>query len=147
MAFECFDWERSVMLAGVVGAMQATLDQTVRYARDREQFGRPIGQFQAVAHKLADMKINLEVCRTAVYRAAWLKQAGEPHAVEASVAKALVGKLSVDNALEAVQVHGGYGYLTDFPVERALRDAKLASIGGGTTEVQKTIISRALLGD
>ncbi len=147
VAFECFDWERSVMLAGVVGAMQATLDQTVRYARERQQFGRPIAQFQAVAHKLADMKINLEVCRTAVYRAAWLKQTGEPHAVEASVAKALVGRLSVDNALEAVQVHGGYGYLTDFPVERALRDAKLASIGGGTTEVQKTIISRALLGD
>jgi alkylation response protein AidB-like acyl-CoA dehydrogenase len=147
IAFECFDWERSVMLGGIVGGMQATLDATVRYAKQRQQFGRPIAGFQVIAHKLADMKINLEVCRTAVYRAAWLKQAGEPHATEASIAKALVGKLSVDNALEAIQVHGGYGYLTDFPAERALRDAKLASLGGGTTEIQKLVISRQLLGE
>ncbi|MGH3320429.1 MAG: acyl-CoA dehydrogenase family protein [Streptosporangiaceae bacterium] len=147
VAFECFDWERSVMLSGIVGGMRATLDDTIRYARERAQFGRPIARFQAIQHKIADMKINIETCRTAVYRAAWLKQAGEPHAVEASIAKALVGKLAVDNALEAIQIHGGYGYLRDFPAERALRDAKLASIGGGTTEVQKLIISRALLGD
>ena len=126
--------------------MQATLDDAIRYAKDRRQFGRRIADFQAVAHKLADMKINLEVCRTAVYRAAWLKQAGLPHAVEASIAKALVGDLSVKNALEAIQIHGGYGYMRDFSPERALRDAKLASIGGGTTEIQKMIISRHLLG-
>jgi alkylation response protein AidB-like acyl-CoA dehydrogenase len=145
IAFECFDWERTVMLAGSVGGMQATLDDSVRYAKERRQFGQPIASFQAIAHKLADMKINLEVCRTAVYRAAHLKQLGEPHQVEASIAKALIGKLAVDNALEAIQIHGGYGYLRDFPAERALRDAKLLSIGGGTTEVQKLIISRALL--
>ncbi|HEU0131840.1 MAG TPA: acyl-CoA dehydrogenase family protein [Mycobacteriales bacterium] len=147
IAFECFDWERTVMIAGSIGGMAATLDASVAYAKERRQFGKPIAHFQAVAHKLAEMKINLEVCRTAVYRAAWLKQAGLPHQVEASIAKTLVGDLSVRNALEAIQIHGGYGYMRDFSPERALRDAKLTSIGGGTTEIQKMIISRALLGE
>lgn len=145
IAFECFDWERTVMLAGIVGGMRATLDTTIAYAKQREQFGKPIAHHQVIAHKLAQMEINYQVVRNAVYKAAWLKMVGREHMVEASVAKALAGTLSVDNALEAIQVHGGYGYLRDFPVERALRDAKLASIGGGTTEIQKMIISRAML--
>jgi alkylation response protein AidB-like acyl-CoA dehydrogenase len=147
VAFECFDWERTVMMASAIGGMQATLDASIRYAKDRQQFGRPIAQFQAVAHKLAEMKMRLEACRTAVYRAAWLKQSGEPHMMEASIAKLMCGEFSVQNALDAIQIHGGYGYLRDFPVERALRDAKLGSIGGGTSEIQKLIISRLLLGD
>ena len=147
IAFECFDWERTVMIAGSVGGMTATLDSSIAYAKERRQFGKPIASFQAIAHKLADMKINLETCRTAVYRAAWLKQQGVPHMVEASIAKTLVGELSVKNALDAIQIHGGYGYMRDFAAERSLRDAKLTSIGGGTTEIQKMIISRALLGD
>ncbi|HWL35765.1 MAG TPA: acyl-CoA dehydrogenase family protein [Frankiaceae bacterium] len=147
IAFECFDWERTVMIAGSIGGMQSTLDGAIAYAKERRQFGKPIAHFQAVAHKLADMKINLEVCRTAVYRAAWLKQEGLPHAIEASIAKTLVGDLSVKNAIEAIQIHGGYGYMRDFSPERSLRDSKLTSIGGGTTEIQKMIISRALLGD
>jgi len=145
VAFECFDWERTVMIAGSVGGMQATLEDAIAYAKQREQFGRPIAHHQVIAHKLADMRINLEICRNAVYKAAWMKQHRVPHQVEASVAKALVGRLSVENALEAIQIHGGYGYLRDFPAERALRDAKLTSIGGGTTEIQKMIISRAML--
>ncbi len=145
IAFECFDWERTVMMASSIGEMQAVLNDTIRYAKGREQFGQPIARFQAVAHKIAEMKINLEVCRTAVYRAAYLKQAGEPHQVEASIAKTLVGELSVKVALDAIQVHGGYGYLKDFSPERSLRDAKLTSLGGGTSEIQKLIISRALL--
>ncbi len=145
VAFECFDWERTVMMAATIGGMRSTLDVSIAYAKQREQFGRPIAHFQVIAHKLADMEINYQVCRNAVYKAAWLKQEGKPHMVEASVAKALTGKLAVDNALEAIQIHGGYGYLRDFPVERALRDAKLTSIGGGTTEIQKMIISRSLL--
>ena len=147
IAFECFDWERTVMIAGSVGGMQSTLDGAIEYAKQRKQFGKPISSFQAIAHKLADMKINLETCRTAVYRAAWLKQAGMEHSVEASIAKTLVGDLSVQNALHAIQIHGGYGYMRDFSPERSLRDAKLTSIGGGTTEIQKMIISRALLGE
>jgi alkylation response protein AidB-like acyl-CoA dehydrogenase len=147
IAFECFDWERTVMLAGSVGGMQATLDETIRYAKARQQFGQPIARFQAIAHKIAEMKINLEVCRTAVYRAAYLKQTGAEHQVEASIAKALIGDLAVRNALEAIQIHGGYGYLKDFGAERALRDSKLLSLGGGTTEIQKLIIARSLLGE
>ncbi len=145
IAFECFDWERTVMLAGIVGGMRATLDTTIAYAKQREQFGKPIAHHQVIAHKLAQMEINYQVVRNAVYKAAWLKMVGREHMVEASVAKVLAGTLSVDNALEAIQVHGGYGYLRDFPVERALRDAKLASLGGGTTEIQKIIISRSIL--
>ena len=147
VAFECFDWERTVMLGAGIGGMQATLENTVAYAKAREQFGRPIAHHQVIAHKLADMKINLETVRMAVYRAASLKDAGIEHQQEASIAKALLGKLSVENALESIQIHGGYGYLKDFPAERSLRDAKLAAIGGGTTEIQKLIISRALLAE
>jgi alkylation response protein AidB-like acyl-CoA dehydrogenase len=145
VAFECFDWERTVMLAGIVGGMRSTIDSTIRYAKERQQFGKPIAHFQSIAHKIAEMEINYQVCRNAVYKAAWLKQEGKEHSIEASVAKALCGKLVVENALESIQIHGGYGYLRDFPAERALRDAKLASIGGGTTEIQKMIISRLLL--
>jgi alkylation response protein AidB-like acyl-CoA dehydrogenase len=147
IAFECFDWERTVMIASGIGGMQSTLATCIAYAKQREQFGRPIAQFQAVAHKLAEMKVRLESCRTAVYRAAYLKQTGVEHQMEASIAKYLVGELSVKNALDAIQIHGGYGYLRDFNVERSLRDAKLGSIGGGTSEIQKLIISRLLLGD
>jgi alkylation response protein AidB-like acyl-CoA dehydrogenase len=145
VAFECFDWERTVMMAGSIGGMRATIDEAIRYAKQREQFGKPIAHFQAIAHKIAEMEINYHVCRNAVYKAAWLKQEGKEHQLEASIAKALVGKLSVENALESVQIHGGYGYLKDFPAERAVRDSKLSSIGGGTTEIQKMIISRLLL--
>jgi alkylation response protein AidB-like acyl-CoA dehydrogenase len=145
IAFECFDWERTVMLAGIVGGMRSTLDETIRYAKQREQFGKPIAHHQVIAHKLAQMEINYQVVKNAVYKAAWLKMVGKEHMVEASIAKALAGELSVTNALESIQVHGGYGYLKDFPAERALRDAKLASLGGGTTEIQKMIISRTIL--
>jgi alkylation response protein AidB-like acyl-CoA dehydrogenase len=145
IAFECFDWERTVMMASAIGGMQSTLNAALRYAKERQQFGRPIAHFQAIAHKLAEMKVRLEACRTAVYRAAWLKQEGQPHQMEASIAKFMCGEMSVQNALDAIQIHGGYGYLRDFPVERALRDAKLGSIGGGTSEIQKLIISRLLL--
>ncbi len=145
IAFECFDWERTVMMAGAIGGMRSTIDLTIAYAKQREQFGKPIAHFQVIAHKIADMEINYHACRNAVYKAAWLKQVGKEHQLEASMAKAMVGKYSVENALEAVQIHGGYGYLRDFPAERALRDSKLSSIGGGTTEIQKMIISRLLL--
>ncbi|MCW2615917.1 MAG: Butyryl-CoA dehydrogenase [Frankiales bacterium] len=145
VAFECFSWERTVMMPATIGGMRATIDSTIAYAKQREQFGKPIAHFQSIAHKIAEMEINYQVCRNAVYKAAWLKQEGLDCQLEASVAKAITGKLVVENALESIQIHGGYGYLRDFPAERALRDAKLTSIGGGTTEIQKMIISRMLL--
>lgn len=147
IAFECFDWERTVMMGSAIGGMAATLDASIRYAKQRKQFGKPIAHHQAIAHKLAEMKLRLEACRNAVYKAAYLKQTGAEHQMEASIAKLMTGEYSVQNALDAIQIHGGYGYLRDFPAERALRDAKLGSIGGGTSEIQKLIISRLLLGE
>jgi len=145
VAFECFDWERTVMMAGSIGGMRATIDEAIRYAKQREQFGKPIAHFQAIAHKIAEMEINYHVCRNAVYKAAWLKQEGKEHQLEASIAKALVGKLSVENALESVQIHGGYGYLKDFPIERYTRDVRVHQILEGTNEIMRVIIARRLL--
>lgn len=146
VAFECFDWERTVMIASAVGGMQRGLEDSIRYARQREAFGRPIGHHQAVAHKLADMKINLETSRLLLRHAAWLKDRGREHMLEASMAKAYVAGCAIASAEEAIQIHGGWGYIKEFDVERGWRDAKLSSLGGGTTEIQKVIISRMLLG-
>ena len=147
IAFECFDWERTVMIASAIGGMQRTLDDCIAYAKQREAFGKPIAHFQSIAHKLADMKIRLETSRLLLRNAAWLKDQGKPHMVEASMAKAYVAQCATANAEDAIQIHGGWGYIKDFPVERSWRDAKLTSLGGGTTEIQKVIISRALLGE
>jgi len=145
VAFACFDWERTVMLGSAIGGMARTLDDSVAYARQRQAFGKPIGHHQAVAHTLADMKIRLETARLALRHAAWLKDQGLPHQMEASIAKAYVADCATRTAEDGIQVHGGWGYIKDFPVERAWRDAKLTTLGGGTTEIQKVIISRLLL--
>jgi alkylation response protein AidB-like acyl-CoA dehydrogenase len=147
VAFECFDWERTVMIASSIGGMKASLDASIAYARERKAFGKPIGKHQAVQHKIADMKANLDAARLVLYRAAWMKQEGLPHQVEASVAKLFVAEAAMRNAVEATQIFGGYGYIKEFPIERAIRDAKLISIGGGTSEIQRMIIGRELLGE
>ena len=147
VGFECFDWERTVMLGSAIGGMTRGLEDAIAYAREREAFGRPIARYQAVSHKLADMKIRLETARLYLRYAAWLKDQGRPHVTEASIAKAYVAECATKSAEEAIQVHGGWGYIKDFPVERAWRDAKLTSLGGGTTEIQKVIIARMLLGE
>ncbi|MFP5309735.1 MAG: acyl-CoA dehydrogenase family protein [Actinomycetes bacterium] len=146
VGFECFDWERCCMIASAVGGMHRDLDECVRYAREREAFGKPIGRFGAIQHKLAQMRIRLENARNLQRRAAWLKDHGREHQMEASMAKAYIGEAAVESALDAVQIHGGWGYVDEFHVERSLRDAKLAGIGGGTTEIQEMVISRMLLG-
>ncbi|MFN2525287.1 MAG: acyl-CoA dehydrogenase family protein [Actinomycetota bacterium] len=147
IAFECFDWERTVMIASSIGGMKATLNETIAYAKERSAFGKPLARHQEIRHKLAEMKVYLDAARLVLYRAAWLKQEGLPHQVEASVAKFFVAEAAMHNALEATQVFGGYGYIKEYPVERAIRDSKLISIGGGTSEIQKMIIARELLGD
>lgn len=147
VAFECFDWERCVMIASSIGGMKATLDDSVAYLKERKAFGKPLAKFQAMQHKVAEMKANLDASRLVLYRAAWMKQEGLPHQVEASVAKYFVAEAAMRNAIEATQIFGGYGYIKEYPVERAMRDAKLISIGGGTSEIQKMIIARELLGD
>ncbi len=146
VAFECFDWERTCMIASVIGGMERTLDDSITYAKEREAFGRSIGRFGAIQEKLADMRIRLEAARLLQRKAAWLKDQGRDHQIEASIAKAFAGEAAVQSALDGVQLHGGWGYIQDFPVERGLRDAKLATIGGGTTEIQKMVIARSLLG-
>jgi alkylation response protein AidB-like acyl-CoA dehydrogenase len=147
VAFECFDWERTVMIASSVGGMRASLNASVAYAKERSAFGKPIAKHQAIQHKLAEMKAYLDAARLTLYKAAWMKQEGLPHQVEASVAKFFVAEAAMRNAVEATQIFGGYGYIKEYPIERAMRDAKLISIGGGTSEIQKMIIARELLQD
>ena len=147
VAFECFDWERTVMIASSIGGMKASLDAAIAYAKERKAFGKPISKHQAIQHKIAEMKANLDAARLVLYKAAWLKQEGLPHQIEASVAKLFVAEAAMKNALEATQIFGGYGYIKEYPIERSIRDAKLISIGGGTSEIQKMIIARTLIGD
>lgn len=140
--------ERLAMAAMGVGLTQGALDAATDYARTRTQFGRPIGGFQMIQQKLADLHARNEACRALTYSGARLADAGGGAELNlpASAAKLLSSELAVQAALDAVQVHGGYGYTTEFPVERFLRDAKMLTIGGGTSEIQRHIIAKGLLG-
>ena len=146
VAFECFDWERCVMIASSIGGMKASLAAAIAYTHERQAFGKPLSKHQAMQHKIAEMKANLDAASLLLYRAAWMKQEGLPHQVEASVAKYFIAEAAMRNALEATQIFGGYGYIKEYPIERSIRDAKLISIGGGTSEIQKMIIAREMLG-
>jgi alkylation response protein AidB-like acyl-CoA dehydrogenase len=130
-----------------VGLAQAAIDATVEYVREREQFGGPIGDIQAVRHTVAEMHAHTEAARQATWHAAERQDADEDARTAASVAKYLASETAVDVTGDAVQLHGGYGYTTDFPVERFYRDAKVTTIYEGTTQIQKTVIARELLGE
>jgi alkylation response protein AidB-like acyl-CoA dehydrogenase len=127
-----------------VGIAQACLDASLKYAKERVQFGQPIGKFQAIQFKLADMAMNIELARLMYQKAAWLKEQGRPYSKEANYAKLFGSEMSTRAALEAIQIHGGYGYMKEFPVERYLRDSKLLEIGEGTSEVMRLVIARGL---
>lgn len=127
-----------------VGIARGALEESLKYSRERKQFGSPIGDFQSIANKLADMATEIDAARFLVHRAAWLKDQNKPFTKEASMAKLFASELAVRAADEAVQVHGGYGYIKEYHVERFLRDAKLMTIGEGTSEVQRMIIAREL---
>lgn len=145
MAMQTVEWDRSALLAPFVGAATYMLKRCAEYAKKREQFGRPIGQFQAMKHKLADIRIFGEAARTLVYRIAYCKDQGRPLShLEAAVAKLYVGDYSMAPANDAMQLHGGYGYCHEYDMERIMRDSRLAPIGGGTSDVQKMIISRLI---
>ena len=135
---------RIAIAALAVGQSQGCLDACLSYVKDRTQFGRPIEQFQAIQFKLADMATQIHHARLAVYHAGQLRQDGKPFKTEASMAKLYATETAVDIAREAVQVHGGYGYIEEFPVARFYRDAKVLEIGEGTSEVQRIIIARQL---
>jgi alkylation response protein AidB-like acyl-CoA dehydrogenase len=135
---------RVAIAALSVGLARGCLEESVRYATEREAFGRPIGAFEALQFKLADMKVAVETARLAYYRAAWLRDQGRPFAAEASIAKLYASEIATTCAREAVQVHGAYGYIEEFPVARFYRDAKVLEIGEGTSEIQRVLIARSL---
>jgi alkylation response protein AidB-like acyl-CoA dehydrogenase len=128
-----------------LGIAQASLEASMTYALGRRQFGHPIADFQAVQFKIADMATKVAAARLLTWRAASLRDAGKEHKVESSMAKLFASEAAVEVALDAVQIHGGYGYVKDYPVERYLRDSKLGTIGEGTSEVQRLVIARELL--
>jgi butyryl-CoA dehydrogenase len=130
-----------------LGIAQGALEECLSYTGQRKQFGQPIAKFQGVHFALSDMATEIEAGRHLVYHAAWLKQNGRPFKKEAAMAKLFNSELAMRVAIKAVQLHGGYGYTTDYPVERMMRDAKVCEIGEGTSEVQRMVIARELLGD
>jgi short-chain 2-methylacyl-CoA dehydrogenase len=141
---QTLDDGRIAVAAMGVGLAQGCLEACVRYAAERAAFGRPIGAFQAIQFKIADMKVAVETARLATYRAAWLRDVGRPYKAAAALAKLYASEIAVDAAREAVQVHGGYGYMEDFPVARFYRDSKALEIGEGTSEIMRWIIARDL---
>jgi alkylation response protein AidB-like acyl-CoA dehydrogenase len=137
-------WERACIMASQVGLMRRTMETCVAYARQRRQFGKPIAKFESVADKVADMKVAVDAARALVLRVGWLMDQGRDAMTEAAVAKAFVAEASVKVHLDAIQIHGGYGYTRDYQVERDLRDAIGGKIYSGTTEIQRRIIARGL---
>jgi alkylation response protein AidB-like acyl-CoA dehydrogenase len=130
--------------AMAVGIAQAAYEKALQYAQERKQFGRSLSQFQAIQFKLADMALKIELARTMVYKAAWLKDQGRKFSKEASMCKLYASEICMEVTNQAVQIHGGYGYMKDYHVERFMRDAKLLEIGEGTSEVQRMVISREI---
>ena len=144
-AMNILDRGRAAVGALAVGLAQGALDESIRYSKEREQFGRPIAKFQAIQWMLADMAIKIEASRWLVYRAAWMEDQGMRFSKQASMAKLYASEMSTQVCLNAIQIHGGYGYTRDYPVERMLRDTKLMEIGEGTSQVQRLVIARNLL--
>ncbi len=127
-----------------LGLAEASLEAALKYAKQRVQFGQPISKFQAIQFKLADLATQIEMARMGLYRAAWLKDNHQKYTKEAAMAKLFASELAVRAANEAIQIHGGYGYMKEYHVERFLRDAKLLEIGEGTSEVQRIVIARSI---
>jgi alkylation response protein AidB-like acyl-CoA dehydrogenase len=146
VAMSTLDGGRIGIAAQAVGIAQAAYDVAREYARERRQFGKPIADFQAIQWKLADMATEIDAARLLVHRAAWLKQEGQPHAEAGAKAKLFASEVARRQTAEAIQVLGGYGYTKEFPVERYYRDAKITEIYEGTSEIQRLVIARSILG-
>jgi alkylation response protein AidB-like acyl-CoA dehydrogenase len=146
VAMATLDGGRIGIAAQALGIAQAAYDVARGYALERRQFGRRIGDFQAIQWKLADMATELDAARLLVYRAAWLKQEGKPHTEEGAKAKLYASEMARRQTAEAIQILGGYGYTKEFPVERYYRDAKITEIYEGTSEIQRLVIARSILG-
>lgn len=138
------DWERALLVAGHVGTIERLLETAIAYARTRTQFNQTIGKFQAVSHKIADMKVQLEASRLLAYRAAWKLANSRSASLDASIGKLFVSESLMKAAMDSVQIHGGYGFMVEYEVERVLRDAVGGTIYSGTSEMQRNIIARWL---
>jgi short/branched chain acyl-CoA dehydrogenase len=138
------DSGRVAIAAVAVGLAQGCLDESLAYAGQRTAFGNEIGTYQVIQFKLADMATRITAARGQVYKAAWLRDVGRPFKAEASMAKLFASEVAMDCAREAVQIHGGYGFIEEFPVARHFRDAKILEIGEGTSEIQRMLIAREL---
>ena len=146
-ALQVLDGGRIGIAALSVGLAQGALDVSVKYAKDRHQFGKPLSDFQAIQFKLADMAMEIEAARLLTRKAAYLKMRGKNYTLEAAQAKYFASEVATRAANEAVQIHGGYGFIKEYPVEKFYRDVKLLTIGEGTSEVLKMVIARALIND
>ena len=140
------DLERAFFAVSMVGGLEAALEVSLKYAKEREQFGQPIANFQLIQAKLADMYTDLEAARLMAHRSMWLAQQGKRVSKEAAAALLFTARAAMRAADEALQIHGGWGYLTDFEVEKMWRNAKLGEIGAGTNEIRQLLIARELLG-
>jgi alkylation response protein AidB-like acyl-CoA dehydrogenase len=137
-------WERSCILASTVGTMARQLERSLDYARERRQFGQPIGSFQAVSHRLVDMKVRLETARLLLYRLGWVIDRGESATLESALVKLYLSECYVRSSLDALQVHGGYGYMTEYELERDVRDAIGSRLYSGTSELQYEVAAKGL---
>ena len=146
IALATLDSGRVSIGAQAVGIASAALEASIKYAQERHQFGQPIANFQLIQEKLVQMAVDIDAARLLVYKASYLKDQGKPFTKEASMAKLFASKIAVQAGIEAVQIFGGYGYTKEYPVERHMRDAKITEIYEGTSEVQKMVIARKLLG-
>ena len=146
IAMATLDGGRIGIAAQALGIARAAMEDAVAYARERRQFGRPIAEFQATQWKIADMAARIRAGRLLTYRAAWIRDQGRRHTKEASMAKLFASETAMWAATQAVQIYGGYGYIQDYPVERHFRDAKITEIYEGTSEIQRLVIARHVLG-
>lgn len=145
IAMKTLDKTRIPVAAGSVGVARRALEESVAYAQERQAFGKPIAELQAIQFKLADMKIGIESARAQTLYAAWLVDCGLPHTEASAIAKTYASDMAFSAANEAIQVHGGYGYVSEYPVEKLLRDIKLNQIYEGTNEIQRVVVARGLL--
>jgi alkylation response protein AidB-like acyl-CoA dehydrogenase len=138
------EWERACILASNLGVMERQLEKSVKYARQRKQFSKPIGKYQSVSNRIADMKMRLETARLILYKVAWLIESGESAVMDAALAKLYLSECFVNSSLDAVRIHGGYGYMAEFELERELRDAVGGIFYSGTSDIQRNIIAGLL---
>jgi hypothetical protein len=138
------EWERSIILAGTVGSMERQLERSIAYARERKQYGQPIGKFQAVSHRIVEMRLRLDTARLLLYRLGWLMSNGKATSLDSALAKLHLSESFLQSSMDALQIHGGYGYMTEYELEREVRDAFGSRLYSGTSDIQKNIAARML---